>query len=255
MAGEGNSRLLHYIELGYGTPKDFEDFVYLSQVMQAEGIGLAARHHRASWPHTMGSLYWQLNDVWPGASWSGVDWFGRWKALQFHARRFFAPVAVAALRKELDKAIERCQDAAVQGGSAEYSMANTYFHETIYAGSRNPYLSELIRNARRQIQRYRIRDFQTKTQISKSLKEHQQVARAIQEGDEALAAQARVTGRFVQLPAHDALEVDLLGHANAETVIGPDGRPVTAFYPMTQQPDGSWRIEGCYLQAPEDHQA
>jgi beta-mannosidase len=46
----------------------------------------------------MGSLYWQLNDVWPGASWSSVDWFGRWKALQFHARRFFAPVAVAALR-------------------------------------------------------------------------------------------------------------------------------------------------------------
>lgn len=95
-----------------------------------------------------------------------------------------------ALRKQLDVAIERCQDAAVQGGSAEYSMANTYFHETIYAGSRNPYLAELIRNARRQIQRYRIRDFQTKTQISKSLKEHLQVARAIQDGDELLAAQA-----------------------------------------------------------------
>jgi DNA-binding GntR family transcriptional regulator len=94
------------------------------------------------------------------------------------------------LRKQLDKAIERCQDAAVQGGHAEYAMANTYFHETIYAGSRNPYLAELIRNARRQIQRYRLRDFQTKSQISKSLKEHQQVARAIQEGDEALAAHA-----------------------------------------------------------------
>lgn len=95
-----------------------------------------------------------------------------------------------ALRRELDKAVERCQDAAVQGGHAEYSMANSYFHETIYAGSRNPYLAELIRNARRQIQRYRIRDFQTKTQISKSLKEHQQVARAIQDGDELLASNA-----------------------------------------------------------------
>ena len=94
------------------------------------------------------------------------------------------------LRKALDKAIERCQDAAVQGVHAEYAMANTYFHETIYSGSRNPYLAELIRTARRQIQRYRIRDFQTKTQIGKSLKEHQQVARAIQEGDEGLAANA-----------------------------------------------------------------
>ncbi|KRG43278.1 beta-mannosidase [Stenotrophomonas panacihumi] len=98
MAGKGNERLMHYVEMEFGTPKDFPDFIYLSQAMQAEGIELAALHHRASRPYTMGSLYWQLNDVWPGASWSSIDWFGRWKALQFHARRFFAPVAVAALR-------------------------------------------------------------------------------------------------------------------------------------------------------------
>lgn len=100
LAGKGNERLLHYVRMEYGEPADFADFIYLSQAMQAEGIGLAALHHRASRPYTMGSLYWQLNDVWPGASWSGIDWFGRWKALQFHARRFFAPVAVAALRKD-----------------------------------------------------------------------------------------------------------------------------------------------------------
>jgi len=100
MAGEGNARLMLYVEREYGKPRDFADFIHLSQVMQAEGIELAALHHRASRPYTMGSLYWQLNDVWPGASWSGIDWFGRWKALQFHARRFFAPVAVAALRKD-----------------------------------------------------------------------------------------------------------------------------------------------------------
>ena len=100
LAGEGNQRLLHYIRENYGEPKDFADFVYLSQVMQAEGIELAALHHRASRPRTMGSLYWQLNDVWPGASWSSIDYYGRWKPLHFHARRFFAPLAVAALRKD-----------------------------------------------------------------------------------------------------------------------------------------------------------
>ena len=100
MAGQGNERLLHYIEREYGTPASFADFVYLGQVMQAEGIELAALHHRASRPYTMGSLYWQLNDVWPGASWSSIDYFGHWKALHYHARRFFADVAVAALRDE-----------------------------------------------------------------------------------------------------------------------------------------------------------
>lgn len=98
LAGKGNERLMKYVAEEFGEPADFAGFVYLSQVVQAEGIELAALHHRASRPYTMGSLYWQLNDVWPGASWSSVDWFGRWKALQFHARRFYAPVAVAALR-------------------------------------------------------------------------------------------------------------------------------------------------------------
>lgn len=98
LAGKGNERLMKYVNDEFGEPKDFAGFVYLSQAAQAEGIELAALHHRASRPFTMGSLYWQLNDVWPGASWSSVDWFGHWKALHFHARRFYAPVAVAALR-------------------------------------------------------------------------------------------------------------------------------------------------------------
>jgi beta-mannosidase len=103
LAGKGNERLMKYVKYEFGEPADFAGFVYLSQAAQAEGIELAALHHRASRPYTMGSLYWQLNDVWPGASWSSVDWFGRWKALQFHARRFYAPVAVAALRDPAGK--------------------------------------------------------------------------------------------------------------------------------------------------------
>ncbi|HTV84836.1 MAG TPA: glycoside hydrolase family 2 protein [Dyella sp.] len=97
-SGNGNKRLLLYITRSFGEPKDFASFVYLSQVMQAQGIQLAAEHLRASRPQAMGSLYWQLNDVWPGASWASMDYFGRWKALQFHARRFYAPLMIAALR-------------------------------------------------------------------------------------------------------------------------------------------------------------
>lgn len=110
MAGEGNTRLLHYIAMEYGTPRSFADFVYLGQAMQAEGIALAALHHRASRPYTMGSLYWQLNDVWPGASWSSVDYYGHWKALHYHARRFFAEVAVAALRVDGTTAVSLLND-------------------------------------------------------------------------------------------------------------------------------------------------
>lgn len=99
MRGQGQERLLHYIEQRYRAPRDFADFVYLTQAMQADGIALGALHHRACNPVTSGSLYWQLNDVWPGASWSSVDYYGRWKALHFAARRFFAPLAIAAGRK------------------------------------------------------------------------------------------------------------------------------------------------------------
>jgi len=100
LAEGGNGRIMKYINNEFGTPHRFEDYVYLSQLMQAEGIELASLHHRASMPWTMGTLYWQFNDVWPGASWSSVDYFGRWKALHYHARRFFAEVAVVALRQD-----------------------------------------------------------------------------------------------------------------------------------------------------------
>jgi len=67
----------------------------VSQVLQAEGIKLGAEHFRRSRPETMGSIFWQLNDCWPVASWSSIDYYGRWKALQYYARRFYAPILVS----------------------------------------------------------------------------------------------------------------------------------------------------------------
>jgi len=91
----GNERILTYMLREYREPKDFASFVYLSQVQQAEVIKLGAEHLRRSRPRTMGSLYWQLNDCWPVASWASVDYFGRWKALQYYTRRFYDDVLVS----------------------------------------------------------------------------------------------------------------------------------------------------------------
>ena len=91
----GNERILTYMLREYHEPKDFESFVYLSQVQQAEIIKIGAEHLRRQRPRTMGSLYWQLNDCWPVASWASIDYYGRWKALQYYARRFYDDVLVS----------------------------------------------------------------------------------------------------------------------------------------------------------------
>ena len=92
---EGNSIIHDYLLKDYSEPKDFASFLYVSQVLQAEGIKIGAEHFRRSRPETMGSIFWQLNDCWPVASWSSIDYYGRWKALQYYARRFYVPILVS----------------------------------------------------------------------------------------------------------------------------------------------------------------
>ncbi|HVR00999.1 MAG TPA: glycoside hydrolase family 2 protein [Polyangia bacterium] len=91
----GNALIKKYMERDFRAPKDFASFLYLSQVLQATVIQYGAEAHRRRWPYNAGSLYWQLDDCWPVASWSGIDYYGRWKALHYAARRFFAPVLVS----------------------------------------------------------------------------------------------------------------------------------------------------------------
>jgi len=86
---KGNELIRDYINKYYPEPKDFPSFVYLTQLMQAESVKLAIEAHRRSMPYCMGSIYWQLNDTWPVASWSSIDYYGRWKALQYFARKAF----------------------------------------------------------------------------------------------------------------------------------------------------------------------
>ncbi len=91
----GNERILTYMLREYREPKDFASFVYLSQVQQAEIIKIGAEHLRRQRPRTLGSIYWQLNDCWPVASWASIDYYGRWKALHYYARRFYDDLLIS----------------------------------------------------------------------------------------------------------------------------------------------------------------
>lgn len=95
----GSSTIQKYMERNYRKPVDFEDFVYLSQVLQAEGMRIGIEAQRRHKPFNMGSLYWQFNDVWPGISWSGIDYYGRWKALQYIVKKAYSPVILSAIHE------------------------------------------------------------------------------------------------------------------------------------------------------------
>jgi DNA-binding GntR family transcriptional regulator len=104
------------------------------------------------------------------------------------AAKLAARRADAELARQLDAALQRCQEAAQRASPAEYALANSLFHEVVYAGCRNPHLAEQLRSTRRMVSRYRPGELQTAPQLARSLADHGRIARAIQAGDEALAA-------------------------------------------------------------------
>lgn len=90
----GNGKILRYLADNYLYPHSFENLVYASQLLQADAIKYGVEHFRRQRGYCMGSIYWQFNDCWPVASWSSVDSFGRYKALHYAAKKFYAPVAM-----------------------------------------------------------------------------------------------------------------------------------------------------------------
>ena len=91
-----NGNILKYLGQTFLYPLDFKILIYASQLLQAEAIKYGVEHFRRNRGRCMGTIYWQLNDCWPVASWASIDYFGRWKALHYYAGRFFAPVLLSA---------------------------------------------------------------------------------------------------------------------------------------------------------------
>ena len=98
--GQANTKIFSYISGYYKYPKDMESIAYISQILQLKAIQYGVEHWRRNWGRCMGSLYWQLNDCWPVASWASIDYYGRWKALHYGAKRFYARFMASACEEE-----------------------------------------------------------------------------------------------------------------------------------------------------------
>jgi beta-mannosidase len=96
----GNKTIEDYMLRYYNKPKSFKGYLYVSQILQAYGVSMGMEAHRRNKGYSMGSLYWQLNDCWPVASWSSIDYFGKWKALHYSTKKAFQPVLISFFKSD-----------------------------------------------------------------------------------------------------------------------------------------------------------
>ena len=96
-SGIGNTTILQYMLDWFRLPRSFDMTLWTSQILQGMAMKYAVENWRRHMPQSMGALYWQLNDCWPVASWSSIDSLGRWKALHYLAKRFYAPLLVSGV--------------------------------------------------------------------------------------------------------------------------------------------------------------
>ena len=106
----GNALIRQTMRLYYMVPEKFEDLVYVGLVLQGQGIRHGIEAHRRNRPYCMGSLFWQLNDSWPVVSWSGIDYYGNWKALMYQSKRAFAPILINAIKEGDDVCVYLVSD-------------------------------------------------------------------------------------------------------------------------------------------------
>lgn len=106
----GNALIKQTMGLYYRVPEKFEDLVYVGLVLQGQGIRHGIEAHRRNRPYCMGSLFWQLNDSWPVVSWSGIDYYGNWKALMYQSKRAFAPILINAIKEGDDVCVYLVSD-------------------------------------------------------------------------------------------------------------------------------------------------
>ncbi len=126
--GSANGKIMNYMQQTYRYPTKFETVLYASQMLQADAIRYGVEHFRRNRGRCMGAIYWQLNDCWPVASWASIDYCGRFKALHYHAKRFFAPLMLSC---EEQGALTAGRDLVRQNYDFEKSIRLNVANETM----------------------------------------------------------------------------------------------------------------------------
>lgn len=136
----GNSKITEMFTRYFRMPDGFDNFVYLSQVQQGLAIKTAVEHWRHLRPICMGTLYWQLNDLWPVCSWSSLEYGGKWKLLHYMAKRFYAPTIVSAFQTEQDEleiwvTNDQLRAVDIKGSLRVFSFKGELVHRTDLSAS------------------------------------------------------------------------------------------------------------------------
>ncbi len=129
----GNSVILETISRYFRFPFQFSDFIYISQIQQAVAIETAVNYWRSNRPVCMGSLFWQLNDLWPVVSWSSIEYDGRWKLLQYHAKRFYSPQNMVFIEKEGMISLSLINDKDIPVSGSVHLAARNWKGEEIWS--------------------------------------------------------------------------------------------------------------------------
>ena len=125
-----NSKIMQYMQATFKYPTNFDTLIYASQLLSGEAIRYGVEHFRRNRGRCMGTLYWQLNDCWPVISWASVDYYGRWKALHYYAKRFFAPVLLS------------CEETSTVSEGIEINSENSSFIPAIKLNISNETMTE-----------------------------------------------------------------------------------------------------------------
>ncbi|OFY50581.1 MAG: hypothetical protein A2W85_00815 [Bacteroidetes bacterium GWF2_41_31] len=131
----GKELIREYMERDFKVPEDFEDYIYVSQLLQARGIKKAIEAHRRARPYNMGTMYWQLNDCWPVTSWSGIDYNHHWKTMQFAVKRAYDRFLVSFVENNDSLAIWVVSDCFIDRNTELRWQLMTFDGDTLKTGS------------------------------------------------------------------------------------------------------------------------